>query len=113
MTTLIVQALSVLLVAAGCLFFLAGTVGLLRLPDFFCRLHATTKCDAVGAVLILLGVALVAGVDGQTVRIVALIALISISSPTAGHALARAGWHAGHRPWVRRPAGKEGSDEPE
>ena len=113
MTALIIQVLAGLLIAAGCLFFLAGTVGLLRLPDFFCRLHATTKCDAVGGVLILLGVALVAGADGQTVRIVALIALIAISSPTAGHALARAGWHAGHRPWTRESAGKKKSHEPE
>ncbi|TVR91112.1 MAG: hypothetical protein EA418_14385 [Wenzhouxiangellaceae bacterium] len=96
------------LIAAGCLFFLAGTVGLLRLPDFYCRLHATTKCDAVGAVLILSGVALVAGIEAQTIRILALIALIAISSPTAGHALARAGWHAGHRPWTR-----EAEHEPE
>ena len=88
------------LIAVGCLFFLAGTVGLLRLPDFYCRLHATTKCDAVGAVLILFGVTLLAGANTQTVRIVALIALIAISSPTAGHALARAGWHAGYRPWT-------------
>jgi len=105
---LLLTTFAAVLIAAGCLFFLAGTIGLLRLPDFYCRLHATTKCDAVGAVLILLGVALIAGADTQTVRIVALIALIAISSPTAGHALARAGWHAGHRPWTR-----EENDEPE
>ncbi len=101
------------LIAAGCLFFLAGTIGLLRLPDFYCRLHATTKCDAVGAVLILLGVALVAGAEIQTVRILALVALIAISSPTAGHALARAGWHAGHQPWTRESAGEEENNEPQ
>ena len=108
MSELLLTTFAAVLIAAGCLFFLAGTIGLLRLPDFYCRLHATTKCDAVGAVLILFGVALIAGADTQTVRIVALIALIAISSPTAGHALARAGWHAGHRPWTR-----EENDEPE
>ncbi len=113
MSEFLLSVAAALLIASGCLFFLAGTVGLLRLPDFFCRLHATTKCDAVGGVLILLGVALVAGADGQTVRIVALIALIAISSPTAGHALARAGWHAGHRPWTRESGEKEKSHEPE
>ena len=113
MSELLLTTFAAVLIAAGCLFFLAGTIGLLRLPDFYCRLHATTKCDAVGAVLILIGVALIAGADGQTVRIVALVALIAISSPTAGHALARAGWHAGHRPWTREPGEKEKSHEPE
>lgn len=89
------------LIIAGCGFFLAGSIGLLRLPDFYCRLHATTKCDIVGAVFILTGVGLLSGPDIGSIRILALIALIVITSPTAGHALARAGWHAGYRPWTR------------
>ena len=103
MTGLLVNGLAGLLIVAGCGFFLAGTVGLLRLPDFYCRLHATTKCDPVGTVLILTGAGILSGPDGGAVRIIALIALIVITSPTAGHALARAGWHAGHLPWTRKP----------
>ncbi len=101
MITLAVNAVAALLIIAGCGFFLAGSIGLLRLPDFYCRLHATTKCDIVGAVFILAGVGLVSGAELDSVRIVALISLIAITSPTAGHALARAGWHAGYRPWTR------------
>ncbi|WP_203594420.1 monovalent cation/H(+) antiporter subunit G [Wenzhouxiangella limi] len=103
MTGLALTAVAGLLIVAGCGFFLAGTIGLLRLPDFYCRLHATTKCDPIGAVLILTGAALLSGPEISTIRILALIALIVITSPTAGHALARAGWHAGHVPWTREP----------
>jgi monovalent cation/proton antiporter MnhG/PhaG subunit len=106
MTTLILPILAAMLIVAGCGFFLAGTIGLLRLPDFYCRLHATTKCDPIGAVLILSGAALLSGPETSTIRILALIALIVITSPTAGHALARAGWHSGQVPWT-----PEASDE--
>jgi multicomponent Na+:H+ antiporter subunit G len=44
----ILDIASVFLIADGCLFFIAGSVGMLRLPDVFTRLHATTKADNVG-----------------------------------------------------------------
>ncbi len=108
MTSLLTQILAATLILTGCGFFLAGTIGLLRLPDFYCRVHATTKCDPVGAVLILTGAGLLSGPDLSAIRILALIALVVITSPTAGHALARAGWHAGHHPWTReKPDGPQ------
>lgn len=108
MMSLAITALAAALIVAGCGFFLAGSIGLLRLPDFYCRLHATTKCDIVGALFILAGVGLISGPELDSVRILALMALIAMTSPTAGHALARAGWHAGHQPWTA-----EDRDEPE
>ncbi|MFW5722961.1 MAG: cation:proton antiporter, partial [Halochromatium sp.] len=50
----IIDSLSVLLGVAGAFFFIAGTVGVLRLPDIFTRLHALTKADNLGLGLILL-----------------------------------------------------------
>lgn len=94
-------AISAGLVLVGAAFSLVGTVALLRLPDFYTRLHAVTKCDALGAGLMLLGLAVWSGLDGQGLRILALIALLLVSSPTAGHALARAAWRTGVRPWQR------------
>lgn len=84
---------------AGLVFLGFGTVGLLRLPDLYCRAHAATKCDALGAGLTLLGLALMASSLGDALRILALIGLVLVASPTAGHALTRAAWHAGVDPW--------------
>lgn len=89
------------LVIAGAAFFFIGTLGLLRFPDFYTRVHAVTKCDALGAGLVLLGLAIWSGPDGDGVRIVALIALLLVTSPTAGHALARAAFRTGLEPWTR------------
>ncbi|MGK7297425.1 MAG: monovalent cation/H(+) antiporter subunit G [Candidatus Wenzhouxiangella sp. M2_3B_020] len=90
-----------LVLLAGLGFLGFGTLGLLRLPDLYCRAHAATKCDALGAGLTLLGLAMLAGAAGDALRILALIALVLVASPTAGHALTRAAWHAGVRPWTR------------
>lgn len=100
------EVLAGAVLVAGLVFLAFGTFGLLRLPDLYCRAHAATKCDALGAGLILLALSLLADSAGDAVRILALIALVLIASPTAGHALTRAAWHAGVRPWRG-----EGDDE--
>lgn len=104
----LVDAAGGLLVVAGLVFLSFGTVGLLRLPDLYCRAHAATKCDALGAGLTLLGCALLAESGGDALRMAALLALVLIASPTAGHALTRAAWHAGVEPW--RGEGEDGGD---
>ena len=91
----------VALLLIGVLFFLAGTLGLLRLPDCYARIHAVSKCDTVGAGAILLGLALLIGPDPNALKIVVLLALVLLSSPTSGHALARAAHLTGLKPWTR------------
>ncbi len=51
----VVHAFTVLAVSAGVMFFIAGTVGLIRFPDVLTRLHALTKVDNVGLGLVVLG----------------------------------------------------------
>ena len=53
--TLALNLFSVVAISAGCFFFLAGTVGLLRFPDALTRLHALSKADNLGLGLIVLG----------------------------------------------------------
>ena len=102
MTGTLVHGLTIALAALGGLFFLAGTLGLLRLPDFYSRVHAATKCDTVGAGAILLALAIHVAPHPEALKILALLLLVLLSSPTSGHALARAAHHTGLAPW-RRP----------
>jgi multicomponent Na+:H+ antiporter subunit G len=99
MTSLLLHALTIALAALGAMFFLAGTLGLLRLPDFYSRVHAATKCDTVGAGLILLATAVHVMPHPEALKIVALLVLVLLSSPTSGHALARAAHDTGLEPW--------------
>jgi multicomponent Na+:H+ antiporter subunit G len=95
-------ALTIVFAGIGGLFFFVGTLGVLRLPDFYCRTHAATKCDTVGAGSLLIGLAIYSGWEPSTVKILLVAVLVLFTSPTAGHALARAAHLTGLRPWSTR-----------
>ncbi len=77
-------------ITAGALFFLAGTVGLLRFPDTLTRLHALTKADNLGLGLIVLG--LLPHVDGvlNGLKMIVIWLLVLLSGADAGQLIARA-----------------------
>lgn len=81
--------LGMALIGAGTLFFVAGTVGLLRFPDLCSQLHALTKADGLGLALIGLGTALLAGAAGEVARVALICAFAALSGATCGHLIAR------------------------
>lgn len=89
-----IKFLSTFLIFAGVFFFSVGVVGLLRFPDIYTRLHATTKCDTLGAGLMLIGLALQGG-PTVAIKLVIIIILLWIANPTAAHAIARAALNSG------------------
>jgi multicomponent Na+:H+ antiporter subunit G len=83
-----------LLIGLGTFFFLTGTLGILRMPDVFTRMHAAAKADSFGAGLWLLGAALICGSNAIAVKLVILTLFIWITGPTAAHIMARAAHRA-------------------
>ncbi|MBM41077.1 MAG: cation:proton antiporter [Acidobacteria bacterium] len=81
---------SMVLVAAGVFLLLTGALGLIRFPDFYSRMHAAGKCDTLGSLLILTGLASYQGFDLAAVKLLVVAVFIFITSPTATHAIARA-----------------------
>jgi multicomponent Na+:H+ antiporter subunit G len=93
---------SVAAMATGLVFVLAGATGVMRLPDFYTRMHAAGVTDTLGAELIILGLMLQAH-DWQTVAKLLLVGLLLfLTSPTATHAIANAAHRAGHKPRLSR-----------
>lgn len=84
--------------AAGVTFCLIGAVGLLRMPDFYTRMHAASVTDTLGAGLILLGLLLQAGFTLTAVKLILLALLVFFAGPTASHALSRAALSRGLQP---------------
>lgn len=78
-----------------------GAFGLLRLPDFYTRAHASGKCDTLGEGLILVGFMLFEGMTLVSLKLLLLIIFIFISSPTAVHALVNVAYTRGVRPWQK------------
>jgi len=98
MMAAIVDGLSwICLIAGGFLVVVAG-IGLLRLPDFFTRLHAAGITDTMGAGLVLLGLALQSGLGLVTLKLLLFFVFLIFTSPTATHALAKAALHGKLRP---------------
>ena len=94
-------------IIAGLFFFLVGTIGILRLPDFYTRMHAAGKCDSLAAELIIVGVALYVMQDFNLadvlvgLKVLLIAVFIFVASPTATHALTKAALFAGVEPWKR------------
>jgi len=83
---------------AGGFFCVVGGIGVIRMPDFYTRMHATSVTETLGAGLILLGLVLQAGVSLVTAKLLMVGLLIFFTSPTATHALARAALVRGLEP---------------
>jgi len=86
----------------GMPFFLSGTVGLLRFPDVYTRLHALTKADNVGLGLVTLGAMLQAQSWVPALKLLAIWLLVLVSSATSCHLVARAALRRGIKPWQNR-----------
>ena len=95
------ELLTLFLILAGAVFFLAGTVGLLRFPDVFTRLHALTKADNVGLGLVVAGLALQAESWAATGKILLIWLLVLLASASVAHLVARTALRKGIRPWKR------------
>ena len=80
---------SALLITAGLFFYLAGTIGLLRLPDTLCRLHAVTKADNLGLGLVMLGVLLQLNDLLSMLKVILIWLLVLAASAVSGQLIAR------------------------
>jgi multicomponent Na+:H+ antiporter subunit G len=107
--SLALDAASWALLVAGGVFCIVGAVGLLRMPDFYTRMHAASVVETLGGGLILLGLMLQAGLTLITVKLLIVALLIFFASPTATHALARAAMARGLKPLLH--GGEEGASK--
>lgn len=88
------------LMTLGGVFFLAGTVGLLRFPDVYTRLHALTKADNLGLGLVVAGLVLQAESWAAVGKLMLIWLLVLVASSFACHLVARTALRRGVRPWT-------------
>lgn len=98
----LIWIISWLLISTGCVFIVAGGIGLLRMPDLYTRLHAASVTDTGGAIFIVLGLLLQAlfVFDNPMagIKVVLVLFFTLFTSPTASHALAKTALLSGHVP---------------
>ena len=93
------NTIAIIIISVGVFFDIAGCIGLIRLPDIYNRLQASTKCVTLGTCLILFGVLIYMGFNSISLKALLCILFIVCASPTAAHAISRASHKAGIQLW--------------
>ena len=91
---------TILFVVLGIIFILVGSLGILRLPDFYSRSHAASKSDTIGVIFVIGGLIIYEGFTQSSLKLFFVILFIALSNPIGTHALARAALKKGLKPLV-------------
>ncbi len=112
--------LSWIFIALGCFFTVVGSLGLIRMPDVYTRMHAASVIDTTGAGFLLLGLMLQAGLSLITLKLLFILLIFFFTGPVVTHALAQAALSADIEPQladdrrargIRPSSGNEKSEE--
>ncbi len=100
--------LVVLLLVTGMVFFLGASVGIIRMPGFYCRLHPAGKLDTLGILSMVMGLALYNlhhfSLESLllSIKMFLIVFFVFLASPTATHSIVDAGMRAGLRHWTKK-----------
>ncbi len=97
--SVVIQWVSDILLLAGGLLCVTGGIGLIRMPDFFSRVHAAGVTETLAAPLLLVGLMLQLEWSLDMFKALMVLVFILATNPTASHAMAKAALHGGLRPW--------------
>ena len=93
------------LMTVGIALMAIAALGLVRLPDFFSRVHAVSKSETLGIALVLLGLILHDGATLVSLKLVLIVVFVAIANPVGAHVLTRAAVRTGLMPWRRNGGG--------
>lgn len=99
-----------LFILLGLGFDIFGCIGLLRLPDVYNRLQATTKCVTLGTCSILFGTFILKGIGTTGIKAILVAVFLLLTSPVAAHALARGAHKSGVKLWFKSVVDKYEQD---
>ena len=108
----------IILMSSGFLFFFATTIGVLRFPDFYSRMHAAGKGDTLSSFLMMSGLALYnlhhfsLGTLLVSLKIMFIVVFVFMASPTATHDIIKAGYMSGVEPWTKDMPRSPDSENP-
>jgi len=87
------------LILIGAFFALAASIGILRLPDLYTRMHAASKAGTLGSGVMLIALAIYAPGHSTVTRALAAVLFFLLTAPISAHLLAKAAHAAGYRLW--------------
>jgi len=105
-----INALGLILISIGLFFDFVGCLGLVRLPDVYNRLQASTKCITLGTCSILLGAFVIHGLTAAGIKALLCMMFLMLTSPVSAHVLARAAHKSGVKLWEKSVVDKYAED---
>ncbi len=105
---MVLNVFVIFFIVCGLIFFTGGAIGIIRLPDFYSRLHPAGKLDTAGLFMTISGIALYTALDFSieslftSLKLMLIVVFVLITSPTATHAIVDAGVSAGLTPWTKK-----------
>ncbi len=107
MTFALNEIIAAVLLACSLFFFLASAIGMIRLPDFYSRLHASGNSETLGLMLACLGLVIYEGPTLLSVKIVFVFLLVFLANPIGTHILGKAALKSGHPVWTNKDKEEE------
>ncbi|MGI9519068.1 MAG: monovalent cation/H(+) antiporter subunit G [Pirellulaceae bacterium] len=105
---IVLYIISWALLLAGSFFSIVGGIGIVRLPDFYSRLHGGGVTDTLGAGLIMAGLIVQAGFSLVAFKLLTILFFLVVTSPSSCHALAKSALIQGLKPQLDKTAPKSG-----
>ena len=100
--TFLQEMVAALLMGLGLIFLVGSMIGMLRLPDFYSRVHASGNSETLGTMLVFLGLAVYNGVSITSAKLLIILMFIFVGNPIGSHILTKAAYKTGHPVWTKR-----------
>ncbi len=94
------EIIAALFMLGGAVFFFGSAIGMLRLPDFYSRIHASGNSETLGCMLSFIGLIIYEGPTLTAVKIAFVFLIVFLANPIGSHILGKAAYKSGHPVWT-------------
>lgn len=99
------EVIAALFMLCGLVFFIGSAIGMLRLPDFYTRIHASGNSETLGCSLSFIGLMIYEGATLTTVKMAFAFLIVFLANPIGSHILSKAAYKSGHPVWTLESKG--------
>lgn len=101
------EFIAALFMLGGAIFFIASAIGMMRLPDFYTRIHASGNSETLGCMLSFIGLMIYEGATLTSLKIALVFIIVFLANPIGSHILSKAAYKSGHKVWTLKDMKEE------
>ncbi len=105
------ETFAAIFMVAGAIFFIASAIGMLRLPDFYTRIHASGNSETMGCMLSFIGLIIYEGATLTSLKMAIIFIIVFLANPIGSHILSKAAYKSGHKMWTLKDLRKEEDED--